>query len=1097
MRKKRFFVFSAILSVAAMYGCEDETGVSGGGGSTGPKTCQPSLCPSGKCLPSGECDPGDVRTCDPSLCPSGKCLPSGECDPNVDPVVEPCEDEDCEQTVTYLNENDSCDAGDDSAVCRAPLICYNNRCTSPNDNRLGKSCASDDDCADQDPFTKCMSNDHCGYVANVGEACEGIDGGTVFCEDGAICSGACIQYLHEGDPCDRTNAWRKCDISNGEFCIEGACHQTVANLGLGEECNENYRFCDNALECFNHVCTQIVREEESCNPDNHIICPPGSTIKCLSGTCKRTAGSCASSADCTTSDTYCCSDEDNCGAAFGQCIPYEGEVVKDETCRFQTKPGIFEAQVQCRWQPPSNKYPDSKKVEMPPLVGNFGNKNNEENKTVIAVYSFKKRGREVQDGNNAPITDEDAETVIRFIDPVNCNTLESIRVNLSHWWNNYPAAADLDGDGILEFIVPNRDHFATAYKWDESKKKHVVKWTAEAPSNGAIMVYDVNGDGKPEVIGGTSVINGETGKTIFRGSNGGSTTYAIGNFDNDPNGYASQLRKTGIYKWNNELKKWEQRLAMEGGGSHTAYADFGTPKDDPNKFDFLHLDGKPEYVISGGSKLVVYAEHTKKDGSLEAQLIMNVTGYATGGPVTIGDFDNDGLPEIGIASKGLFGVYDPRCKAVDVDGCADKYVLWERWSQDKSSGATGSSLFDFDGDGQTEAVYADECFTRVYDGKTGEVLFSTRRSSSTSIEAPVIADIDNDGSAEILMGSDENQTCYNDDNAKLAYNDESNNAVDPIHEGIKCEDNEDCPNNKCNQDIGLCVCDSNDECNTQYLENADGSKTRIQQYICTAPIHPQVGFMKYSSKDAKRVMVKNIGTRPSGWSESKGYKVCRATRKHKDIGDADLMILKDRLDRWVSSRPLWNQHAYNIINIEDNGRVPTNATWLSNWADKLLNKKIDGTDQPRPKYNNYRLNSQGEYGAGMAPDITGKFKPGSICGQTADGKYVISAKLCNRGTKPAGKDLPASFFYYDETAPDHRGKRICTSYTNKVFVDGECADVGCEITEEQLHALEGQKVLMVTNLDEHGQPSTVECNGKNNTDVIEIDTCQAEIVIVN
>ena len=195
---------------------------------------------------------------------------------------------------------------------------------------------------------------------------------------------------------------------------------------------------------------------------------------------------------------------------------------------------------------------------------------------------------------------------------------------------------------------------------------------------------------------------------------------------------------------------------------------------------------------------MLYAIVKKDDNTYDPQLVMKVEGFKWGGPVTIGDFNNDGLPEIGIASAGLFGVYDPKCKGYVPGECADKYVLWERWSQDQSSGTTGSSLFDFDGDGQAEAVYADECFTRVYDGKTGTVLFSAKRSSTTSIEGPVIADIDNDGSAEILMGSDANHSCYNDNNSGGQIDPQSDSSsdldcVDPIHEGIRCTEDADCP----------------------------------------------------------------------------------------------------------------------------------------------------------------------------------------------------------------------------------------------------------------------------------------------------------------
>ncbi len=1073
---------AAIFCMAAMYGCDDETG-------------------------STTTTSNNTSGCVPSMCASGECLPSGECKPITDPGPgpDPCDNGQCPVDITYLNKGDTCTIGSQTAMCKSPLICHNSVCTDQDDANLGKHCESSDDCADQDPFTTCMDNNHCGYYAEVGQKCRGITGGTIACTDGAVYQGSCALTLNEGDACDTSDTWRTCNAEDNNFCIAGFCQKYTAELERGATCNDSYRFCADGLECLDGICTQIAGEEEACNPSEHIICPPASTIKCLGGQCKRTAGTCASSSECTTSDTYCCTDESKCAEAFGQCIPYEGDVVKDETCRFKTKPGIFEAQIQCRWQATDGVEPTSNSVEMPPLVGHFGNKAGLP--TVVAFYSY-------ATGNQSRTPSSSHKSVIRFINPETCETLESIAVELAGRWFDYPAAVDLDDDGMLELLVVLSGGNLAAYKWDPATNKHKQHWKAAITSGDTIESFDVDMDGKPEIITGANVV-GRDGTIIYNG-NGGSygRTFALGYMrDSQNNPFAFQTRSDGLFKFDVSAKSWVKLAAFDGtsshdnnwtgSGAHTAYADFGTPGSEAKDFNFKQLDGIPEFIIAGSGLFKVYSViQTSNPNEYTVQNILTIPllkaddgTAAKGGPITVGDFDNDGLPEIGLASTGYFGVYDPLCEGYKENECADQYVLWERWSQDASSGTTGSSLFDFDGDGQAEAVYADECFTRVYDGKTGTVLFSSARSSETSIEGPVVADIDNDGSSEILMGSDKAYSCYNDGGSK-AYA-----AIDPIHEGIRCENDGDCPTNKCKIDIGLCICggddnpdDDDDECNTQYL---DGKL--VKQYKCTYPIHKDVGFMKKTS-GTTRTLAQKRGTRPDGYDTATGYKVCRAYRNAQDTtspGRSDLMILKDRLDRWVSSRNMWNQHAYNIINVEDNGSVPSVNKWFDNWMAKLSGKTITGTSNPRPKYNNYRLNSQGEYGAGMAPDITGKFKAGSICGQTADGKYVISAKLCNRGTKPAGKDLPATFFYYDEDKADHRGTLICTSYTNKVFVDGECADVGCEITEDQLKDLEGKKVLMVSNLNEHGQASTVECNDKNNTDVIEIDTCKASIVITN
>ena len=65
---------------------------------------------------------------------------------------------------------------------------------------------------------------------------------------------------------------------------------------------------------------------------------------------------------------------------------------------------------------------------------------------------------------------------------------------------------------------------------------------------------------------------------------------------------------------------------------------------------------------------------------------------------------------------------------------------------------TGSTLFDFNGDGAAEVIYNDECWFRIYDGLSGVTLFKEPSESRTRIEYPVVADVDN-GNAEIVFST--------------------------------------------------------------------------------------------------------------------------------------------------------------------------------------------------------------------------------------------------------------------------------------------------------------------------------------------------------
>ncbi len=1038
-------------------GCSDNSS----GSSTDNSDCsQNDDCDSGKCLDNGKCaklvKKGDScdeeHICKGKLkCKDGICSSTTDQDPNPD---DDCSgDADCDGDLICvqgkcleakrLQAGDYCRPNDKTAVCPENLGCYLGECMTEEEyEKADNKCSSDDDCTEENHKT-CLVIGLCGTIHSLGEDCEGKQDA---CEEGLDCVyGTCSKNGAEGDKCSE-NDYLMCD--EGLSCLEGYCRKYEKDLDKGSQCNQSYKLCKEDLVCRDGVCIKEIAEDGSCDDSaQNEHCASG--LMCVKGKCIPFGDTCKTKNDCKEKDSFCCQ-SDECGLK-GYCIPYNETTTHDETCRYETKSGVFEGRIQCRWS--GGQVGRSSAVS-----GKIGNKKGLN--TVVAFVSY--------GGTN---------NGLQIIDPQTCETLETI-TTISSW---YPAIADLDGDsdGLMEIIANNG-----AYKWNNETQKHEQMWQAGVSMMPA--VFDVNGDTLPEVISGTAVFNGQDGKRITNKGGSGSRTEAMGYFDGQP----TLISGVSVLRWDSANNNWLTVAALPGSGQYTAYADFGTPdKTNPNLFDYGKLDGFPEIVSTGNSKLFLYALVDNGSGGYNVQTLMNVSGFDRGGPLTIGDFDSDGLPEIGVASGGLFGVYDPRCKQYEEGKCADKYVLWERWSQDKSSGQTGSSLFDFDGDGQPEAVYADECFTRVYEGKTGKVLFSVRRRSGTSWEAPIIADVDGDGSTEIVMGSEADFSCTSD-----------TGNTDPIHEGIWCMDDEDCPTSKgCNKnvgykDIGLCTCTSDDDCNTQYLP---GESEVLKLHRCVEPIHPSVGFMTNPTNSTmSRTMVKSHGTRPDGWKAT-DYKVCRATGDTKQIGSSDLVIYKDRLDRWVSSRNIWNQHSYNIINIEDDGKAPTKAQWTQNWTAMHPNMCIDETTTKAPLYNSFRLNKQGLYGSGAVPDITGRFIAGAICGETSDGRHVISGKLCNRGTKPVSTQLPASFFYYDESNPDDRSKRICTSYTKEILGVGECGQVGCEVKAEDFEALAGKDVIMVTNLDENGYASTVECNSDNNTDIIHIESCKNDIDIIN
>src|SRR5690606_13452787 len=65
-----------------------------------------------------------------------------------------------------------------------------------------------------------------------------------------------------------------------------------------------------------------------------------------------------------------------------------------------------------------------------------------------------------------------------------------------------------------------------------------------------------------------------------------------------------------------------------------------------------------------------------------------------------------------------------------------------------------------------------------------------------------------------------------------------------------------------------------------------------------------------------------------------------------NIGDAGIEVFEDRLDNWVSTLPIWNQHTYHVTNVRVDGSIPDVEP--PNWS----------TPAGHP-HNSYRRNTQG------------------------------------------------------------------------------------------------------------------------------------------
>lgn len=356
-----------------------------------------------------------------------------------------------------------------------------------------------------------------------------------------------------------------------------------------------------------------------------------------------------------------------------------------------------------------------------------------------------------------------------------------------------PAVGDLDGDGRPEIIIAGWDYKLYTYNNDGS-----IKWQVSAPGSNATnaILSDLDGDGKSEIIcgavDGTRIYNHDgslkvqqhSSNYIHEGGMNGSRQVADLDLDGIPEiiSGASAMDREGNLIWG-----W--RFTQSGNIEHAqASLDHGAKIIPPFQTNFplgdpytavANLDDDPyPEVIAVSSALerydgeVTYAnmwifEH---DGNIHSGPfgLFYGSGCESGspnpcidyqlGPPTVADFDGDGKAEIAIATI-------KRCQNNNIESDtsgiilsvyrADGTLLWQKYlvrDGDHSNAPCGAA-FDFDGDGACEIVYHSTQKLYIFNGRDGATLFSLGVDSPAfqPVRYPTIADVDNDGSAEIVV----------------------------------------------------------------------------------------------------------------------------------------------------------------------------------------------------------------------------------------------------------------------------------------------------------------------------------------------------------
>jgi gliding motility-associated-like protein len=329
---------------------------------------------------------------------------------------------------------------------------------------------------------------------------------------------------------------------------------------------------------------------------------------------------------------------------------------------------------------------------------------------------------------------------------------------------------NIDNDNCAEIFVVSTKW--NVYAYDCNLNLLAGYPIAMTGDPGMMGLADFNGDGKVELYARNAIYNAHTGATIVAPSAdwdkkaGGPVAVDILN-DATKNAH---VLTDAIKDDNLELVVGGIIYSVNiAGGTITSektIANYGRKTDaDATSIADYNLDGSLDVIASGrnttDNNTTVFFWDVKNGviktfsdpipGDFTIQNCQGATGTSTDdyykngwhqgtGRVNIADLDGDGqLNAAFVSGKFLYALKE------------DMTLLWKITVNEETSGNTGCTLFDFNGDGQSEVVYRDERFIYIINGTNGAIFTQQPCISRTNREYPIVADVDADGNTELCV----------------------------------------------------------------------------------------------------------------------------------------------------------------------------------------------------------------------------------------------------------------------------------------------------------------------------------------------------------
>jgi PKD repeat protein len=355
---------------------------------------------------------------------------------------------------------------------------------------------------------------------------------------------------------------------------------------------------------------------------------------------------------------------------------------------------------------------------------------------------------------------------------------------------NAVTVGDLDRDNIPELIVVCADELVRVYKnYNPATANAMQLWLTSDFGTGlpyaAPALADFDADGVPEIYAGNAVFKinlagaqlrraviapfGPPGRISYNPVLASSTAadlLSVADCGGDPDCAGLELAAGyEIYSIDLDLSDGDgYQIKTQRSLSNFTAPDYWM--DGLTAVADMDLDGIPDVVVTGGRNISEFGVYVwNKNGLVRFMpyFFPNGSDYEPSGsiPCIANLFDDremgaaTDLPEIVATSSGRLYAFN-----LNASNANPANPTWWSVSTTDVSGFSGAVCFDLDGDGTQEIIYRDQTNLRIlYGGNTPfpagvDALrnwAATPVASGTAAEYPVVADVDNDGMAEIAV----------------------------------------------------------------------------------------------------------------------------------------------------------------------------------------------------------------------------------------------------------------------------------------------------------------------------------------------------------